>query len=144
MLSEKDKQAIFNGTCGITSSGHKAMFVGTIATSYYKHLFTVEKDNGDIATCVYSDELRFCHVVSELDIVGLWDDRPEPFNLEKALAGKPFRNHLGLKTYLLADVRENAPKEIKPLVGYIVQSDGTLTTFNCNLSSLVGFTMWRD
>ena len=144
MISEQDKQAILNGACGITSSGHKAMFVGTIATSYYKHLFTIKKDNGDIATCVYSDELRFCHVISELDIVGLWDDRPEPFNLEKALAGKPFRNHRGLKTYLLADARENAPKELKPLVGYIVQSDGTLTTFNSNLSSLVGLTMWRD
>ena len=80
MISEKDKQAILNGACGITSSGHKAMFVGTIATSYYKHLFTIKKDNGDITTCVYSDELRFCHVRSELDIVGLWDDRPEPFN----------------------------------------------------------------
>ena len=144
MISEQDKQAILNGACGITSSGHKAMFVGTIATSYYKHLFTIKKDNGDITTCVYSDELRFCHVISELDIVGLWDDRPEPFNLEKALAGKPFRNHRGLKTYLLADARENAPKELKPLVGYIVQSDGTLTTFNSNLSSLVGLTMWRD
>ena len=144
MISEKDKQAILNGAGGITSSGHKAMFVGTIATSYYKHLFTIKKDDGDITTCVYSDELRFCHVRSELDIVGLWDDRPEPFNLEKALAGKPFRNHRGLKTYLLADVRGNAPKELEPLVGYIVQSDGTLTTFNSNLSSLVGLTMWRD
>ena len=144
MISEQDKQAILNGACGITSSGHKATFVGTIATSYYKHLFTIKKDNGDITTCVYSDELRFCHVISELDIVGLWDDRPELFNLEKALAGKPFRNHRGLKTYLLADARENAPKELKPLVGYIVQSDGTLTTFNSNLSSLVGLTMWRD
>lgn len=144
MISEKDKQAIFNGTCGITSSGLKAMFVGTIASGYYKHLFVIEKDNGDITTCVYSDELSFCHVRSELDIVGLWDDRPEPFNLEKALAGKPFRNHRGLKTYLLADVRKNAPNELKPLVGYIVQSDGTLTTFNSNLSSLVSLTMWRD
>lgn len=144
MITEKDIQAILNGAGGITSNGLKAMFVGTIATGYYKHLFTIEKDNGDITTGVYSDELRFGHEISELDIVGLWDESPEMFNLEKALAGKPFRNRRGEKTYLLADARENAPKELKPLVGYIAQSDGTLTTFNTSLSSLVDLMMWRD
>lgn len=144
MISENDKQAIFGGAYGVTSDGHKATYVGTIASSYYKHLFVVEKDDGDIITCVYSDELKFCHVRSGLDIVGLWEDRPKPFNLEEALAGKPFRNHFGEKTYLLADVRENAPNELKPFIGYTVRSNGTIASFNCDLSSFVRFTMWRD
>lgn len=144
MISEQDKQAIFNGAYGVTSDGHKVSYVGTIASSYYKHLFVVEKDGGDITTCVYSDELKFCHIESGLDIIGLWEDSPKPFNLEEALTGKPFRNQFGEKTYLLADVRENAPNELKPFIGYTVRSDSTIFSFNCDLNSLAGFTMWRD
>lgn len=144
MISEQDKQAILNGAFGVTRDGNKVAYVGIIASSYYKHLFVVEKDDGDIITCVYSDELKCSHVTSGLDIVGLWEDRPKPFNLEEALAGKPFSNQFGEKTYLLADVRKNAPNETKPLIGYIVRRDNTIITFNSNLSDLAGFTMWRD
>lgn len=144
MISEQDKHAILNGAFGVTRDGNKVAYVGIIASSYYKHLFVVEKDDGDIITCVYSDELKCYHVRSELDIVGLWEDRPKPFNLEEALTGKPFGNHLGEKTYLLADVSKNAPNELKPFIGYTVRSNGAIVSFNCDLKSLAGLTMWRD
>lgn len=143
MISEHDKQAILNGAFGVTRAGHKVSCVGTIASSYYKRLFVVEKDGSDKTMCVYSDELKCSHVRSGLDIVGLWEDRPIPFNLEEALTGKPFRNHFGEKTYLLADVRENAQNELKPFIGYTIRSNGTIIAFNCDLSSLAGCTMWR-
>jgi len=144
MVSEQDKQAILKGAYGVTRDGHKVLYVGTVASSHYKHLFAVEKGGEDTTRCVYSDELKCSHIRNGLDIIGLWEDRPKPFSLEEALAGKPFRNLFGEKTYLLADVRENAPNELRPFIGYTVRSNGTIVSFNCDLKSLAGFTMWRD
>ena len=65
---------------------------------------------------------------SQHDVVGLWSDdpklvAPEPFDVERALAGEPVKLKCGLKAY----VKYIMPPEYKgqyPLAGYIINPDG--------------------
>ena len=147
MISEQDKQAILKGAYGITREGNKVKFIGEreINNGFPYHFVILSQNDKILGSLGLTKNLTNQPEQESIhDVVGLWEDRPKPFNLEEALAGKPFSNQFGEKTYLLADVRKNAPNETKPLIGYIVRRDNTIITFNSNLSDLAGFTMWRD
>ena len=57
--------------------------------------------------------------MSTTDIVGLWEDKLEAFNLERALNGEPVKLRCGLKAY----IKYVMPPEYKgsyPIRGYII------------------------
>ena len=91
MISEQDKQQILNGAYGITRNGVKAKYIGTYASNDYPYYFIfLNKDDEVYHTAALTDSFEvFKHATNNLDIVGLWKEPLEPFNLEKALQGEP-------------------------------------------------------
>lgn len=125
MISEKDKQAILNGAYGISRCGKKCKFVGKAAhPDDYMHKFIYLNDEGLIYTSMYLNNSfeNYGGVKSDFDVTGLWEDKVELFNLEKALAGEPVKLRCGLKAY----IKYVMPPEYRgkyPLMGYIMNPD---------------------
>lgn len=114
MISEKDKQAILNGAYGISRGGKKCKFVGKAAhPDDYTHKFIYLNNEGLIHTSTYlnNDFKNYDGIISDFDVIGLWEDKPEPFNLERALAGEPVMLRNGLKANILKQIKDT-------LIGY--------------------------
>ena len=90
-----------------------------------------------------------------IDVVGLWEDKPEPFDLERALAGEPVKLRNGKKAYM----KYIMPPEYKgsyPIRGYIIDPSSaneiesnswTLDGMGCvptGVYSLDIISMWKD
>lgn len=96
MINEKDKQDILNGEYGITRNGFKIkyLFTSGVNIKNCRHLFLVYREvNGKVSqhfVMWLTEDFKFLAVDREhdLDVVGLWKDKPEPFDLERALAGE--------------------------------------------------------
>lgn len=133
MISEQDKQAILNGAYGITRNGNKVkhIFTSDINSTQNKHLFieyVVRDGKLDFYNTLWlSEDFKFYAdtvIKHNLDVIGLWQDKPEPFNLEKALQGEPVMLRNGLKAY----IKYTAPSEYTgeyPLKGYIIDPDSS-------------------
>lgn len=126
MISEEDKKEILNGAYGISRDGVKCKYVGLSDYENYPYVFIYFNDSNEIVrTLQLSEEFHnIIDTVSVTDIVGLWKDLPEPFNLEKALAGEPVMLRCGLKAY----VKFTAPPEYTgdyPLQGYSIVPDSS-------------------
>ena len=80
MISEQDKQAILNGAYAITRNGRKAKYIGTYASNDYPYYFIFLDEDGDIvhSTALTKYFKEYENASSEADIVGLWQDKPEP------------------------------------------------------------------
>lgn len=120
MISEQDKQQILDGAYGINKFGRKVKYIGKSSNSSRPCFFIIYDQNDEIDTGVdlFDDFTRFTHSTSELDVIGLWQDKPEPFDLKRALAGEPVKLRGGLKAY----IKYVMPTEYKgkyPLNGYI-------------------------
>ena len=91
MLSKEIKQKIIDGEYAITRNGKKAKYIGKRSSpTYYPHCFAILNHNDEIEFC-RSLLANFNNVSckeGEFDVVGLWQDKPEPFDLERALAGE--------------------------------------------------------
>lgn len=89
MLREKEIKALMDGAYGVTRDGRKALYVGTDGDDEHTWLlFMASNPNRpkEFKVGYYTfnqNDLR------DYDIVGLWENRSEPFNLERALAGEP-------------------------------------------------------
>ncbi|MDO9828095.1 hypothetical protein Q7494_11305 [Glaesserella parasuis] len=124
MISEQDKQAILNGAYGISRNGMKCKFINLADTEdLYTHFFIYFTDEGLIHHHSYltKDFVDCISIQTIHDIVGLWEDKPEPFDLNKALNGEPVMLRNGLKAY----VKYVMPPEYKgsyPLSGYILNN----------------------
>ncbi len=126
MISEQDKQAILNGAYGITRDGHKCKYIGSTDNCYYSNLFVIYNTSELIINSVkLTDNFTYYANNTHInDVVELWKDLPEPFNLEKALAGEPVMLRCGLKAY----VKFTAPPEYTgdyPLQGYSIVPDSS-------------------
>lgn len=126
MISEEDKKEILNGAYGISRDGVKCKYVGLSDYENYPYVFIYFNDSNEIVrTLQLSEEFHnIIDTVSVTDIVGLWKDLPEPFNLEKALQGEPVMLRNGLKAY----IKYTAPSEYTgeyPLKGYIIDPDSS-------------------
>ena len=97
MISEQDKQAILNGAYGVTRSGTKVklVFTSNLNTNGLMYLFvSYENERGKetYSNSAYWVTKDFTFFVDKEscgnDIVKLWEDKPEPFDLERALAGE--------------------------------------------------------
>ncbi|MDG6447333.1 hypothetical protein [Glaesserella parasuis] len=124
MISEQDKQKIFNGAYGISRKGLKCKFVGfTNGSHSYIHMFVYFNTKGLIFNTEHLNEDFKYHTEFESpeDVIGLWEDKLEPFDLNKALNGEPVMLRNGLKAY----VKYVMPSEYKgpyPLSGYILNN----------------------
>lgn len=113
MINEQDKQKIFNGAYGISRDGAKCKFIGKLDTSDpYKYFFVYFNKVGITHyESLNEDFLKNSSSESPLDVVGLWENRQEPFNLEKALAGEPVMLRNGSKAFILIQIKDT-------LIGY--------------------------
>lgn len=124
MISEKDKQKILNGAYGITRNGFKCKYIGT--NTLQRYVFAFFNDKGEILHII--DMLgkfnRFKHTEEgEFDVVGLWKDKPEPFDLERALASEPVMTRDGSKAYIVGQYWQPEGLEAYCLIGYGFNGD---------------------
>ena len=92
LINEQDKQAILAGAYGITRSGQKVkhVFTSNTNTRVKRNLFILYENTGGHSHYWASDNFTFYTIdTHSLDVVGLWEDKPEPFDLDRALAGEP-------------------------------------------------------
>ena len=113
MITEKDRQAILNGAYGITRNGRKAKYIGTCSSEKYPNYFIFLDEDDEIfyGTKFTNDFREYEDAVSNLDIVSLWKDEPEPFDLDRALAGEPVMTRDGSKGYVFTNLNNIASKE---------------------------------
>lgn len=86
MLSEKEIEALKTGAYGVTRDGKKVRVIsdrGGVA------LVAVNKEAWEFESYIAFPNYSSSGAMSYMDIVGLWEDKPEPFVLERALAGEP-------------------------------------------------------
>lgn len=134
MISEQDKQAILNGAYGITRNGTKVkyLFTSDVNSPQSKCLFAeyIEKEGKlDFHNSLWlSEDFKFYTHSKEhkLDVVGLWKDKPEPFDLERALAGEPVMLRNGNKAFVKFQVPEEYLDVNYPLIGYQVYEDNSI------------------
>ena len=90
MISENDKQAILNGAYGITRSGRKCKYVGLSNQPDNPYVFIYFDSLDKIVGTNYLNEtlLYRKNDMTVFDVIGLWEDKPEPFDLERALEGE--------------------------------------------------------
>lgn len=128
MISEQEKQAILNGAYGITIEGKKVKYIGKRELDNgeyaFPYFFVILSENGNISRSTYlSEDLTYAlGDGNNHEIVGLWGDKPEPFNINKALNGEPVKLRCGLKAYIKYDL----PSEYKgkhPLNGYYIDPE---------------------
>ena len=142
MLSDKDKQAILNGAFGRTRDGRKAKFIGFNRSD--NHVFEIETESGKYSDWKLYSFLKNFHLVNNSDqpedIVGLWQDKPESFDLARALKGEPVLLRSGLKAFVVLDSITTAKKNFNKAS---VKSDGfPLLIMYCKEDDDILFTNW--
>ncbi|OOF40665.1 hypothetical protein BKK47_03405 [Rodentibacter mrazii] len=122
MLSEKEIEALKNGAYGITREGYKAKYLGVCeGEDEVFHTWVIYNENGSIKESVdaYDTFVSYYRNHEDRDdIIGLWQDKPEPFDLEKVLNGEPFK--------VSHEKRFAAKKVENSLIYYSINEDGEL------------------
>lgn len=94
MISEQDKQAILKGAYGITREGNKVKFIGEreINNGFPYHFVILSQNDKILGSLGLTKNLTNQPEQESIhDVVGLWKDKPEPFDLERALLGEPVK-----------------------------------------------------
>lgn len=121
MINELHKEAILKGAFGLSRDGHKCRYIGKNESSDFPYQFVYYQLDEVIQDVANLSE-QFTYLKDsegDLDVVDLWENRIEPFNLEKALEGEPVLLRNGKKAHL----KFIMPKEYKglfPVKGYII------------------------
>lgn len=124
MISEREKQAILNGAYGITREGKKVKYVGKREPvdehSDYPHFFVVINQKGEITRtlCLSEDFTHYLGNESDHSVVGLWENRLESFDLERALAGEPVMTRDRSKAYVQTQISQPKGLEHYSLIGF--------------------------
>ncbi|OOF52737.1 hypothetical protein [Rodentibacter trehalosifermentans] len=130
MLSEKQIEALKKGAYGVTRDGQKVKYLGVGSDN--EHFWVSLNDDGKIDEILedYSHFTKYYEKTSDdWDIVGLWEDKLEPFTPEKALAGEPVLLRDGEKAFVISDIKSLVPISDYSLVG--ITPNGTLLRWNC-------------
>lgn len=91
MLSEANKQAILNGATALSRDRRKCKYIGKNESSEFPYQFVYYGPN-EVVEDIASISEQLCYLKNDkhnFDVIGLWKDGGEPFNLEKALNGEP-------------------------------------------------------
>lgn len=127
MISEQEKQAILDGAYGITAGGKKVKYIGKreLAEGEYAfpYFFVILSENGNISRSTYlSEDLTYALGDGNIhEVVGLWEEKLEPLDIKRALAGEPVRLRGNKKAY----VKYLMPDEYTgshPVKGYIIDA----------------------
>ncbi|WP_258248047.1 pyruvate kinase [Aggregatibacter actinomycetemcomitans] len=97
MLNEQEKHAFLNGNYGMTQSGDKCKLV-LVGETHRDNPYLVLITRGDDWSLQWTDQDLSC-------VVSLWQDKPEPFDLDRALGGEAFVLEGGNKAYLLKKLK---------------------------------------
>lgn len=106
MINEQDKSKFIAGELGINHAGKKVKYIGTAATDQvFRYMVAVLNEHGDVCNIHYLNDLLEGSPTQrpQNNVVGLWENRVEPFCLEKALQGHPVKLRNGSKAYVLHD-----------------------------------------
>lgn len=124
MLSEKQIEALKKGAYGVTRDGRKVKYLGKVSSNTNGWLtFNKLNEIQDVFLQYSTFASYFNKTEHELDIVGLWEDKPEPFNLERALAGEPVLLENAYKAFVKFQL--GAPViGYYSLVGYFINERG--------------------
>ncbi|THA09432.1 hypothetical protein [Rodentibacter pneumotropicus] len=118
MLSEKEIEALKNGAFGVSRDGRKARYIGDNKNGS-PVIARFCEDGTFVSTHIYTTSFVFSEgIETHFDIVGLWEDKPEPFNLERALSGEPVLLKNGLKGFVIADLSLNGKQEVSEFLDY--------------------------
>ncbi|AFU18655.1 MULTISPECIES: hypothetical protein [Actinobacillus] len=146
MISEQDKQAILNGAFGKTRDGRKAKFIDRRPDGC--PVFAIIKGEC-LSECkleMYTTSFKiYSNKETNSDIIGLWQDKPEPFDLEQALAGNPLIDlHNNEKCWLYKS-HNNGKLIIEYENEYDGDSDLPKISFISEENNLTDcFGMWKD
>lgn len=125
MLTKEQIESIKSGVPCVTRMGYKAIYIGYEPTDEYDKyphaVLVIEGLLKDAEIEWYDDNLCYNSIDNSYDIVGLWEDKPEPFNLERALAGEPVKLKNGEMGFILHNI-ESLMYSNYPLIG--VDSNG--------------------
>ncbi|MDH2997227.1 hypothetical protein A1D22_06020 [Pasteurellaceae bacterium LFhippo2] len=137
MLTEQDKQAILNGAYGITRNGYKCKLVySSLINDEHKNLFIYYCGGHENSVWLTDDFIRHDHDVSDCDIIGLWQEPLEPFDLERALAGEPIMHiELFAKGYAMPDM-------FKSDKFYIQWESGFVDSYDKD-NKFINLAMWK-
>ncbi|EFM88792.1 Uncharacterised protein [Actinobacillus pleuropneumoniae] len=147
MVSEQDKQAILNGAYGVTRDGRKVKYLGCNngELDHYPWKFIQFDSKGQMENKLLN--LKFSRnsgfysnpvADSQDDVIGLWQDKPEPFNLGRALKGECV-NYNGEPCYIYYSNRETETHE------YIVEAvSGAFVLGRVPLYELEKCAMWKE
>ncbi|MBN6075749.1 pyruvate kinase [Aggregatibacter actinomycetemcomitans] len=97
MLNEQEKKAFLNGNYGMTQSGDKCKLVFVAETDRDNPYLVVSTRHGTWSSRWVGQDLSY--------VVSLWQEKPEPFNLDRALAGEAFVLQGGNKAFLLKKLK---------------------------------------
>lgn len=123
-LSNEIIEKLKQGEFGITRDGRKALYAGKDSDSEHVWLVFAHSNPNmpEDFEVGYSSFNKHNHtVISNLDIVGLWEGKPEPFVLERALAGEPVLLKNSEKAFVLNNI-DTLMYSNYPLIG--VDSNG--------------------
>ncbi|OOF45156.1 hypothetical protein BKK51_07280 [Rodentibacter trehalosifermentans] len=129
MLSEKEIEALKNGAYGVTRDGRKVKYLGENVVGGHFWLEGLEDNKVKVISYDRFDHYYIGRNQSPYDIVGLWEDKLEPFTPEKALAGEPVLLRDGEKAFVISDIKSLVPISDYSLVG--ITPNGTLLRWNC-------------
>lgn len=127
MINEQDKQKIFNGAFAVSRDGRKCKFIGKTAHSGLDDVslnIFIYFNSNELVTGIHhlTDDLIFSITYeSDNDVVGLWENKPEPFDLERALNGEAVMLRGNKKAY----VKYLMPDEYTGphcVIGYVIDA----------------------
>lgn len=115
VISSDKLEEFKNGALGVTRNGLRARFI-----------HQENKGSCTVVAVFWNDGIQlqrysalpyyYLNDNNDLDIVGLWEDKPEPFDLERALAGEPVLLKSGEKAFVLNNI-EPLMYSNYPLIG---------------------------
>ena len=154
MITERDKLAILNGEYGITRDGNKCRYVGLSTDDEYPYVFVKYNSYDKIIDIknLGKDLVYYRGETHPIDVVGLWEDKPDPFSLERALLGEPVMTRDRSKAYVQAIISQ--PKELEHynLIGFGYNGEhkeflhwdktGKVTADDDTCDDIIG--MWRE
>lgn len=94
MLSKDEIAKLKAGAFGVLRNGTKVKYLGEYINGRFVWAQYDERDKISLIVADYEDFQFYMRnaSTSSRDVIGLWGDKPEPFDLERALAGEPIFN----------------------------------------------------
>lgn len=140
MLSEKQIEALKAGAYGVTRDGYKAKYIGVSSRNYHCWaIYDGDATIGDVLRAYKTFHIYDLYKQDSFDIVGLWEDRPEPFNLHLAMTGKRLIHLDTNEKYFLVGKGINIRKNTY----FIMNTKHEIESIDKDLLD-VKFGMWND